>query len=292
MAEAAGVRRPRDQRDVGLDPFEARLHATHQVLETTVRPVEVATIRGIVHVHARDRTTTVAPIAVAAVPAVAAATVVQSVEAEGRGLRELLEDLGQHVDEEVAVGSEDAEHAAVRVLLEVDFRNRRRVGGNTPPVRVLLPDFPLERRRIDAEHTDAESLVLGEIGGERRIRDVRRAARQVLAVVESVERIDEAELAQPHAVRGGLLAHLSRARRERVPGPEDAAHPLRHRDRPQGRGLERLRRQSAVHEDVSADGGRGPRDRDGYRDEHHRGDWSERGEARDRNPSSHERRDS
>ena len=58
----------------------------------------------------------VAAIIFAAVLAVADAAVVQAVEAEGVDVGKLGDDLGQHVDEEVAVGAQQAEHAAVREL--------------------------------------------------------------------------------------------------------------------------------------------------------------------------------
>ena len=86
------------------------------------------------------------------------------------------QDLGQHVDEEVAVRPEQAEHAAVRELLQVDLRDLGRVGGDPPPVGVRLVDLALEARRIDAEDADAEPLVLGDVLRQPVERDVRAAA--------------------------------------------------------------------------------------------------------------------
>ena len=95
--------------------------------------------------------------------AVADAAVVQAVEAEGIDVGELRQDLGEHVDEEVAVRPEQAEHAAVRVLLQVDLRDLGRVRGDAPPVGMLLVDLALQARRIDAEDADAEPLVFGDV---------------------------------------------------------------------------------------------------------------------------------
>ena len=99
-------------------------------------------------------------------PAVADAAVVQPVEAEGVDGRVLRQDLGQDVDEEIAVRPEQAEHPAVRILLHIDLGDLGGVGRDPPPVGMVLVDLALEAGRINAEDADAQLLVLGDVALE------------------------------------------------------------------------------------------------------------------------------
>ena len=162
--------------------------------------------------------------------AVADAAVVQAVEAEGVDVRMLLKNLGQHVDEEVAVRPERAEHAAVAELFHVDLRNGRRVGGDAPPVGMAFVDFALQRRRIDAEDANAEPLVFGDLFLQPVERHVRAALLEQFAVVVRIERIDEIQLADRHAVldRFGSLSGIHAG--ERVADADGVLHPIGYAD--------------------------------------------------------------
>ncbi len=202
VAEPARVGGPGDERNLGLDPLEPLLHAPDQVLHAAVGPVLIAAERRVVHVGPGDRGARVLPVALAAVAAIADAAVVQPVEAEGVNGRVHGEDLGQDVDEEVAIRPEQAEHPAVWVFLQVDLGDLGGIRADAPPVRMSLVDLALEAGRIDAQDADAQFAVLGDVLLEPAERDMRAAPLEELAVVVGIERVDEAQLADGHPVRG------------------------------------------------------------------------------------------
>ena len=74
-----------------------------------------------------------------------------------------------------------AEHAAVRELFEIDFRNLRRVGRNPPPIGMRLIDFALQARRIDAQNAHAQLFIFGDISLQPFRRNVRAAPLEQLA---------------------------------------------------------------------------------------------------------------
>ena len=180
--------------------------------------------------------------------AIADAAVVQAVEAEGVHVGILGQDLRQDVDEEIAVGAEQAEHAAVRILLHVGLRDLRGVGRDPPPVGMVLVDLALKARRIDAQDADAEPLVFGDVLLEPAERHVRAAPLQELAVVIGVERIDEAHLADRHPVGGRRGPRLGVHPRERVAAADGLLHPGRDLDLAERSRVERL-----FHDDLAPD---------------------------------------
>src|SRR5262249_41510934 len=95
--------------------------------------------------------------------AIADTSVVQAIEAEGVHVWELGQNLGEHIDEEVAIGSQQAEHAAMRVLLHIDRGDFGRIRRDTTPIRMAFVDFALKAWRIDSENANAKALVLGDV---------------------------------------------------------------------------------------------------------------------------------
>ena len=134
---------------------------------------------------------------------VADSAVVQPVKAEGVDLREPGQDLGQHLDEEIAVGTEQAEHAPMGIRLQIDLWDLGGPGRDPPPVGVVLIDLSLQARRIDAQDPHAQPLVLGDVSFQPVGRDRGVSSFEELAVVVSIERIDEAHLADRDPVRRG-----------------------------------------------------------------------------------------
>ena len=114
MAEAAGIGGPSDQSDFGVDPLEARLHAADQVFHAAIGPMLIAAELLVVEVDIGDLRSCVFAIVVAAVLAITNPAIVQPVEAPGIHAI-LLGDFSQHVDEEVAIGAQQAKHAAIRM---------------------------------------------------------------------------------------------------------------------------------------------------------------------------------
>ena len=178
--------------------------------------------------------------------AVTHAAVMQPVEAEGIDIGILREDLGEHVDEEIAVRPERAEHPAVRELLHVGGRNLRGVGRDSPPLRMRFVDLTLKRRRVDAEDADAEFLVLGNVLFELAEGHVRAAPLEQLAVVVGVEGIDEAHLGERDAVFCGSFARGRIHDGERVPAADGVLNPAGNSDAVERLGVERLRHHGAV----------------------------------------------
>ena len=78
------------------------------VLHAAVGPVLGAPEDEVVHIDFGDLSAGFLTVVVAAVLAVTDPAVVQAVEAEGVHVGVLRQDLGQHVDEEIAVGPQEA----------------------------------------------------------------------------------------------------------------------------------------------------------------------------------------
>ena len=99
----------------------------------------------------------------------------------------------------------------MRIFLHIDLGDLGRVGRDPPPFGMVFIDLALKTRRIDAQNADAQSLVFGDVLLEPARRDVRASLLEQLAVVVRVERVDEAELADRHPMRGrrgpGLRIH-------------------------------------------------------------------------------------
>ena len=131
----SGVGGPCDKCHVRLDAFEPRLHSSHEVFHPAVRPVLIFPKFDVVEVGVGDFRTCVGSIILPTVLAVADAAVMQTVEAEGIDVRKFCQDFRQHVDEEIAIWSEQAQHSAVRKLYHIRLRNLRRVRRNASPVR-------------------------------------------------------------------------------------------------------------------------------------------------------------
>jgi stage V sporulation protein SpoVS len=215
VAKPAGVGRPGDEGHFGANSFQPALHPHDELLHPPIGPVLIAAKRWVLEIDVGNLLAGLAAKGRAAVLAVADAAVVQTVEAEGVD-RIFFADLGEHLDHKVAIGSEQAQHAAVGMLHEIDLRDLRRVRRNPPPLGMVGVRFPLQARRIDAEDANSQSLVLGDFFVDLGQRDVRTAAFQQLAVVVGVERIDEAEFADRDTQLDGLLASLGRVSREGV----------------------------------------------------------------------------
>ena len=154
----------------------------------------------------------------------------QPIEAERIDVGIFREDFREHIDEEIAVRAQQAQHPAVRVFLHVDLRNLGGIGRDSAPVGMVLVDLALKARRIDAQDANAELLVLSDVFLNPAERHVRAALLEQLAVVIGIEWVDEAHLTDGHAMRGRRGAAFGVHGRERIAAAGRLLYPLRDPD--------------------------------------------------------------
>lgn len=201
MSEPPGVRRPGDESHLRLDPLQPRLHPPDQVLHPPIRPVLIPPECRVVQIRVGNLAAGFLPEVRPAMLAVADAAVVQAIEAEGVDVREFPQDLRQHLNEEVTVRPQQAQHAAVRKLDQVDLGDVGGVGRNPPPLRVSFPDLRLQARGVNSQDPHPQFLVLGDVLRESFRRHMRTSSLQKPAVVVRIEGVDEPHLADRHPMR-------------------------------------------------------------------------------------------
>ena len=165
----------------------------------------------------------------AAMFAIADATVMQTVKAECVNIRKLRENLRQHIDEKIPIGTKQTKHAAVWKLHHVGLRNLGRIGRDTSPIGVQLIGFCLQTRRIDSQDSNAQTFVLRDILLQSIGRNIRAASLQKLTVVVSVKRVNEPHFTQPHAMLNRQFS-LNRVHHgQRITTAEGILQPIRNR---------------------------------------------------------------
>ena len=205
-----------------------------------IGPVLVPAKRGIIHIGLGNVGTEVAAKICAAVAAIANPTIVQSIETEGIHIGVFRDDFGEDLDEEVAIWTKEAQHAAVGILLEIDLGNLMRLRRNPAPVWVLFIDLPLKAGWVDSQDAHAEPLVFGDVALETAGRDMRAAPLEEHAIVIGIKWVDEAQFTDRDAVRGRGRPTLCIHAGERIAAAGCLSHPRRHPnlpERPRVKGL-------------------------------------------------------
>ena len=117
----------------------------------------------VIQVRIGNLRTSFSSIIPAAVFAIADPTVMQTIEAECVNIRKLCQDLSQHFNEEIAVGPQQTQHAAVWKLHHVGLRNLGGVRCDASPVRVQFIGFSLKARRIHTKNANPQTFVFRNI---------------------------------------------------------------------------------------------------------------------------------